>query len=374
MLVQTPELTEQLDLFMCIQCGKCTAGCPIALKTDFNLRALIYDMLVEEQLELEDTEVLWDCTTCYTCSARCPKDVHPAEVVMALRALLVEKGNIPRTIGSALTSILRNSNPLELPHEDRTLWAEGLGLKNALKEPVEVLYYAGCMASYDPRAQMLARAIVKVLRAAGVDVGTLGPDESCCGSEVRRVGETGLFEMMVEEGGTLLGSAGVEVMMTTSPHCFDVFAHHYPEPGFPVQHYTQVVAKLIEDGRLAFQKPIVRKVTYHDPCYLGKQNKIFDEPRSILRSIPGLELIEMDRARETSLCCEGGGGKYWCEGTNPDIRLGYERIQEAIDTGAEILATACPFCLTMLEDALKVLGVGEQIEVKDISELAAEAL
>lgn len=374
MLVQTHDLTESLNVFMCIQCGKCTAGCPIAYKTDFNLRALIYDILIEDSFEFEDPEVLWDCTTCYTCSTRCPKDVLPADVVTALRSALVEEGKVPRSIGVALTSIFRRGNPLELAREDRAAWSVGLPVKNALEEPVDVLYYAGCTPSYDPRGQKVAEAIVKVLTQAGVDLGTLGGHENCCGSEVRRVGEADLFEMLVEEGSEVLSAAQTRQMITTSPHCFDAFIKHYAPTDYPIRHYTQYVAELISKGSLSFGGSIDAKVTYHDPCYLGKQNGIYDEPRAILRSIPGLELIEMDRSRETSLCCEGGGGKMWFEGTNPDVRLAHERIQEAIDIGAQYVATACPFCLIMLEDAAKTLGLDDQIQVMDIMELVLEAM
>ncbi|MGD8554059.1 MAG: (Fe-S)-binding protein [Anaerolineales bacterium] len=374
MLVQTREVTDKLDLYMCIQCGKCTGGCPIASISNFNLRTLIYGLLVEDRLELEESEVLWDCTTCFTCTTRCPKDVKPADVVMTLRSHLVEAGQVPRTIGVALTSIFRQGNPLEFARENRADWAKGLPLKNATQEPVEALYFTGCIPSYDPRGQKVAQALVKVLAAAGVNLGTLGKDENCCGSEVRRLGEMGLFEMLVEEGGEQLSSLQAEHMITTSPHCFDVFRNNYPDLGYPVQHYTEYVAGLIQEGRLEFKEPLHKKVTYHDPCYLGKQNKIFDEPRLVLTSIPGLELVEMDRSRETSLCCEGGGGRMWFEGTNTSERLAHQRVKEAIGTGAEILATACPFCLSMLEDAAAVLGVGDQIKVKDTMELALQSL
>lgn len=374
MLIETHELTERLDLFMCIQCGKCTGGCPIARKAGFNLRALIYQLLIADSYELGNTDVLWDCTTCQTCTVRCPKDVHPSELVIALRSLLIEDGKVPRTLGTALTSVFRNGNPWELARANRAAWSEGLPVKNALEEPVEVLYYAGCTPSYDPRAQKVARALVTILDKAGITVGTLGTQETCCGSEVRRAGEMGLFEMLVEDGGELLKSAQAQHMMTTSPHCFDVFTHHYPNPGYPIEHYTQYLARLIAEGRLSYNGRVEQRVTYHDPCYLGKQNHIFDEPRNILKSIPGLELVEMDRSRETSLCCEGGGGRMWCEGVNPDVRLANERIMEAVGTGAQILATACPFCLTMLEDAAKQQNVDDRIQVRDIAELVAEAL
>jgi Fe-S oxidoreductase len=349
-------------------------GCPISRKAGFNLRALIYQMLITDRYDLGSGEGLWDCTTCQTCTLRCPKDVHPSDLVIALRSALIEDGKAPRTLGTALTSVFRNGNPWELARANRADWAADLPVKNALEEPVEVLYYAGCTPSYDPRAQKMARALVTILDRAGVTVGTLGTQETCCGSEVRRAGEMGLFEMLVEEGSEMLKAAQAQHMITTSPHCFDVFTHHYQSPGYPIEHYTQYLARLLADGRLAFTSKVDKRVTYHDPCYLGKQNKIFDEPRAILQSIPGLELVEMDRSRETSLCCEGGGGRMWCEGVNPDVRLANERVVEALDTGAQVLATACPFCLTMLEDAAKTQNLVDKIEVKDVAELVAEAL
>lgn len=373
MRVQTRQLTDNLNLFMCIQCGKCTGGCPLATITGFNLRRLIYDLLVEDKIEVNG-EALWDCSNCYTCDSRCPKDVHPAEAIIKLRGHLVEAGRVPRTVGQALTSVFRNANPFEMPRAERAAWANDLSLKNALQEPVEVLYFAGCMPSYEPRLQPVARALVKVMTTAGIEVGTLGDAEGCCGSEVRRMGEQGLFEMIVEEAEEQFAAVKAQRMITTSPHCLDVFKHQYPFLNFPVQHYSQFVASLVQEGRLTFNGRINKQVTYHDPCYLGRKNQIFDEPRAILQAISGIELVEMDRCRETSLCCEGGGGRMWFDGTNPGQRLSHDRVRQALATGAEVLATACPFCLMTLTDAVTVLGLEEQIVVKDIIELVLEAM
>ncbi len=371
MLVQTRELTDSLDLYLCIQCGNCTGGCPLASINQFNLRGMIYNLLVADEYELADEEMLWDCTTCFTCSTRCPKDVHPAEAIIALRSLLVEESRVPRTIGQALMSTYRNNNPFEMPAVDRGAWASGLGLKNALEQPVEVCFFAGCMPSYEPRLQKVARALAIVLQGAGVDLGILGTQETCCGSEVRRLGEQGLFEMMVEEGtGAVLPSIQAEQMITTSPHCYDVFIRHYPAQGYPIRHYTQLVAEYLRQGRIALAGELPKKVTYHDPCYLGRQNGVYEEPRAILQSIPGLELVEMDRCRETSLCCEGGGGRMWFDGTTNE-RLANARIRQALETGAQVLATACPFCLMMLGDA--AASMNAELEVKDIMELVGEA-
>jgi Fe-S oxidoreductase len=213
------------------------------------------------------------------------------------------------------------------------------------------------------------------MKKGGVDFGTLGAEENCCASEVRRLGEAGLFEMMVEENLEKFKAAGVRRMFTTSPHCFNVFRNDYPKgSGIEVRHYSQVLAEAIQKKTLEFRGQFEKKVTYHDPCYLGRHNGIFDEPRAVLASIPGLKLVEMDRSRQKSLCCEGGGGRMFLEGTNPGVRLAQLRIKEAMETGAEVLATACPFCLLTLEEAAKQLNVEDRLRVMDIAEIAAMAL
>jgi Fe-S oxidoreductase len=372
-------MTEQLELFGCIQCGKCTGGCPVARKTVLNIRSMIYHMLVEPELDVNAHEELWDCTCCFNCVERCPKDVRPAELIIELRGQLVESGRIPETIGAALMGVFRQGNPTGMAREDRAAWVNGTEIK-AAQEGCEVLYFVGCSPAYDPRVQPSTRALAKVLAAAGLDFGTLGTEESCCGNEVRRMGEVGLFEMLVEENGELFRSTGASRLVTISPHCFNTFKNEYGLDGIEVLHYTQLVAELIEQGRLKFSNEVNKKVTYHDPCFLGKQNHIFDEPRAILKAIPGIELVEMDRSRERSLCCEGGGGRMWAEGTNLEERLAFQRVQEAAETGAEILAVACPFCLLTLEDAVKVQGLdeadqdGRTLQVMDIMELVDQAL
>jgi len=374
MALKTGPLAEQLELFGCIQCGKCTGGCPVARKTVLNIRSLIYNMLVEPELDVKAHQELWDCTCCFNCVERCPKDVRPAELIISLRGQLVESGRIPETIGAALMGVFRQGNPSGIAREDRAAWVNGTEVK-AAQEGCEVLYFVGCSPAYDPRIQVVTRALARAFTAAGLDFGTLGTDESCCGNEVRRMGEEGLFEMLVEENGELFRSVGASRLVAISPHCFNTFKSEYGLDEIEVLHYTQLVAELIEQGRLEFGGAGVEKtVTYHDPCFLGKQNHIFDEPRAILKAIPGVKLVEMDRNRERSLCCEGGGGRMWAEGTNLEERLAFQRVQEAAETGAEILAVACPFCLLTLEDAVKVQGLDEQLQVMDIMELVDLAL
>jgi len=363
-------------LFSCIQCGKCAASCPMGFKTILNPRKLVYQTLVAGELDPQAHQELWDCTTCFTCSIRCPKEVDPGKMVIQLRTLLVDDGRIPGTLTTVLKSVFERGNPLVMPARDRGDWVGEMEVKH-LDDGAEVFYYAGCYPSYDVRGQKIAQAMVKVFQAAGVDFGILAEDERCCGSEAWRLGEQGedsLFESLVEDWEEDMEDYEYQLMVTTSPHCYDAFKNHYPMNGHDVQHYTQYLAQLIQEGKLTFSKTIERTATYHDPCYLGKQNKIYDEPRAVLQAIPGLKLVEMDRSREKSLCCEGGGGRMWIEDPVPEIKLAAWRVEEAMGVGADVIATACPFCMQMLEDAIRTAGLQEKIEVLDIVELAAEAL
>ncbi|OGO12221.1 MAG: hypothetical protein A2Y93_18010 [Chloroflexi bacterium RBG_13_68_17] len=372
--IESRAFAREHDLFACVQCGKCTGGCPMTLKTKLNPRSLILRILTAGNgFDLEPFEELWDCTTCSTCTTRCPKNVSPMEAIIGMRSAIVEKGKIHPNVKTALESTFRQGNPLTMPRDQRGAWAADLALK-PMAEGVEYFYYVGCTPSYDPRGQKVARSLVKILQKAGVDFGILGNEENCCGSEVRRLGEAGLFEMMSEENTETYKSLGVSKMFTTSPHCYNVYRNDYPKNGMQVQHYTQLLAGLVEGKKLELTGKLEKTITYHDPCYLGKHNSVFDEPRAVLAAIPGAKLVEMDRSREKSLCCEGGGGRMWLEGTNPGTRLAQMRVKEALETGAEVLATACPFCLLTLEEAVKHLNADDRLKVMDVAELVAEVL
>jgi Fe-S oxidoreductase len=376
MRIQTRQFAKEHSLFACIQCGKCTGGCPVSYKTALNIRDVIYRLLISNNgFELDGFDELWDCTTCNTCASRCPKEVNPMEVLIALRSSVVEGGRIPNTMKVALQSVFTQGNPLTFSREDRAAWVGDYPARYLSEKPnAEYLYFVGCTPSYDPRMQKVAQALLQAFTIAEVDYGILGRDESCCGSEVRRLGEAGLFEMLVEENLEIWQEYGVKKVVTISPHCYNALKNDYPPGVLEPLHYTELMSQLVDEGRLTFQRELNCKVTYHDPCYLGKHNQIFDAPRSLLTRIPGLRLIEMDRSRERSLCCEGGGGRMWLEGTNIEERLAHQRVQEAIDTGAEILVTACPFCVLTLEDAVKTRGLEDQIAVADVMELVAQVL
>ena len=379
MHIQARQFAREYDLYGCIQCGKCTGGCPMALKTDLNIRRLIYQTLVAgRSFDLAGIEVLWDCTTCNTCTARCPKEVNPMEIIVGMRSALVEGGRVPPTAKVALQSVFTQGNPLTFARSDRGAWVGDLQVPNItdVGEEADFLYYVGCTPSYDPRIHPTTKALVTTFEAAGLSFGILGEEEQCCGSEVRRLGEGGLFEMLTEDNLEVFQELGVHRLVTVSPHCYNVFKNDYPANGWDLEvfHYTQILADLLERDKLAFTSRLDMQITYHDPCYLGKHNGVYEAPRTILQSIPGVQLVEMDRSRERSLCCEGGGGRMWLEGTNREEKLAGRRVLEAAETGAQILATACPFCVLTLEEAVKLAGLEDRIQVKEIMELVAEVL
>jgi len=317
---------------------------------------------------------LWACTTCSACSQRCPAGVKNVELIMGIRNFLAQKGDVPSTVRDALENTFLHGNPWGRFRDRRADWAKDLGVKILGETTTETLLYVGCAPSYDPRVQNVSTALVKIFQKAKLDFGILGKKESCCGNEIRRMGEETLFKKLAKDNATLFKKFGLKKIITLSPHCFNAFKNEYPNFDIPVQHYTQVIADLIELGKIKMSKPSDFPVTYQDPCFLGKQNLIFDEPRKILSSISGLNFIEMDRSRERSLCCEGGGGRMWTEGGTEGARNGEVRVKEAIALNAKVIATACPFCLLTLEDAAKTSGLTEQIMVKDISELVFEAM
>lgn len=370
-------IADKYDLFVCIQCGKCTGGCPVNLKSTLNIRRLIRETTINFDLDvIYEQKALWDCTTCSTCTLRCPRGIKPHELIMGMRAALIEEGRVPVTIRDSLEGVFKHGNPWSRVRSKRSEWADGLEIKDLSQgDTADVLYFVCCAASYDPRVQEVARSITRILSEAGVNFGILGNKENCCGSEVRRMGEEGLFEMLAEDNLKLFYDYGVRNIVTTSPHCYNIFKNEYQTNEIEVKHYTQYLAELISQGRLTLSNEINKIVTYHDPCFLGKQNGIYDEPRNVIKSIPGINFIELDRSRERSLCCEGGGGRMWMEASDESAeRLAEIRIKNAVETGAEIIATACPFCLLNLEDAVKTTGLEDRIQIKDIAELVLIAL
>ena len=374
-------IAQKFDLYACYQCGKCTGGCPVTLRSKLNIRRLVLEGVLGKDLErLNERQELWDCTTCKTCTLRCPRDINPMNLIIGLRSILVEEGHIPRTLIDALESVHKHGNPWGKPRNKRTDWIKELPDSLKIKdfsqgERAGYLLFVGCAASFDPRIQEIAKALTYNLHRAGIDFGILGNEEQCCGNEIRGMGEIGLFEELRQMNIEKFETYGIKQIITSCPHGFNVLKNEYPQDNFTVAHGTQLLARCLEEGKLPFEKEIKNVVTYHDPCFLGKQNGIFDEPRALLRAIPGLTLKELDRSRERSLCCEGGGGRMWVEASSDSgPRLAEIRVKDAIELGTEILVTACPLCVLTLEDAVKTSGHEENIRVMDVMELVALAL
>ncbi len=379
MTVEELDALKKLDFNMCMQCGECTGSCPVFSKSELNPRRLvletayaIHPLTMYPPLNLHEKSEVWDCTTCHTCSTRCPREVKPMDVLVGLRGLLIEDGLVPSTLGEALEGVYKYGNPWGLSRSKRSEWVQDLKVKYVSDgENTDLLCFVGCAASYDARAQEVSRAMVKNLNALGIDFSLLGNKETCCGNEVYSLGEKGLFEELVEKNLGLFERYGVSGIITISPHCYNAFKNRYGKT-LPAQHYTQYFADLADKGKLKFSGRIEKVVTFQDPCFLGRHNGIYDEPRKIIESIPGVRFVELNRSRGRSVCCEGGGGRMWHD--IPGERLAEVRIKEALDVGAEIMAVACPFCLLTFDDAIKMTGKEGVIQVKDIMELVAEAI
>ncbi len=365
------ELAQKHKLLECIQCGMCTGSCPVAKKANLNVRKYMREVATLGKLTQHSQNELWACTTCSTCGVRCPKDLNPYEFLIDVRGMAVEGGQVAPTIRDALESIFKNGNPWGRVRNKRSEWAQDLKLKH-ISQGADVMFFAGCTSAYDTRVQTVPRSLVKLFEKAGLNFGVLGDEENCCGSEVYGMGEKGLFEFLVEENMKLFNRYGVKQTVTSCPHGFHAFKNRYNQTSFEVLHHSQLLAKLIEDKKLTFTQPVNKKVIYHDSCFLGKQNNIYDEPRKVIESIPGVHLLEFDRSRARSVCCEGGGGRMWVD--IPGERLAEKRVKEASEAGAEILAVSCPYCLLTFEDAVKTTGLEGRLQILDIAELAAQAI
>jgi len=358
----------------CYQCGKCETVCPWNRVRKYFVRRMIHQaQLGVVPFESED---LWLCATCRNCVGRCPRGVEIIDVVRAMRRLLVPDGVVPASIPNlrgVMTSIASVGNPFR-QEKDRADWAEGLSVK-AFTEGTETLYFPCCYPSYDPRLKKVAQATANILNRAGVDFGILGSKENCCGESVRKVGNEELFKRLARENIKTFIENGVKKIVASSPHCYHTFKNEYPEfkVNFEVLHVSQYLSRLIQDGRLKPTKEYGKKVTYHDPCYLGRHNGIYEEPREILKRIPGLELVEMANSREDSLCCGMGGGRIWME-TAKGERFSTLRLEQAIGIGAEVLVTSCPYCITQFEDSRLTLKESEVIQIKDITEILQEVI
>ena len=357
----------------CFQCGVCTAICPWdGVREDgFNVRSILRSA---QTGNLQELERLWLCSACLQCEASCPRGVPISEVICNLRYLLWTRRTNLHSLPATLWSCYWNNNPLGQPPSARMDWAADLNLADFDPTHHEWLLYFGCTLSYDRRAQAIARAAVKILRSAGVSFGVLGLDEPCCGESVLRLGHAPFFAELAQQAIEVFSKRGITKLVVLSPHCFDVFRNHYQALGakLEVKHITQFLAGLIDAGVLQFVAGEELQLTFHDPCLLGRGNGEYEAPRQILSAIPGITLVPLIPEKEEGLCCGGGGGRMYLE-TPPGERFGDIRVQQARQTGAAVLATACPLCISCLEDSMKVVE-GKQLPVRDVVEIAAEHL
>jgi len=324
-----------------------------------------------------ESEDIWRCTTCGRCPQQCPRDVQQIESGVALRRVATEYGVFPKGVKAIRTinaNLVGQGNPFGEDREKRAAWAEGLSVR-PYEEGMDVLYFPGCYLCYDPRLKKVARATATILEKAGVDFGILGAKENCCGESIRKAGDEGLFKQLAKENIKTFIENGVKKILVSSPHCYHTFKNEYSQfkVNFEVVHISQYLFELVNEGRLDLGKEYGKKVTYHDPCYLGRHNGVYEEPRGVLKKIPGLELSEMEDSRSDSLCCGGGGGRVWME-TQKGERFCDIRIDQSLGVGAEVLVTSCPYCITMLEDSRLTMDVAEKIEVKDITEIVNELI
>ncbi|MEE4354639.1 MAG: (Fe-S)-binding protein [Desulfatiglans sp.] len=359
----------------CYQCGLCDAVCPWNRVRNFSMRKIVRE--AQFGFTEIETEEMWLCTTCGRCPEKCPRDVRQIESGTALRRIATDYGVFPESVKpvrTAIGALTGQGNPLGEDRNKRADWAEGLSVKT-FTEDMDLLYFPGCYPSYDPRLKKVARATADILKRAGVDFGILGQAENCCGESIRKTGDEALFKRLARENIKSFVDHGVKKILVSSPHCYHTFKREYPEfmVNFEVIHMAQYLCELIDDGRIKLSGEYGKKATYHDPCYLGRHNGIFDEPREVLKRVPGLELNEMPDCREESLCCGGGGGRIWME-TKKGERFSDLRIEQAMDVGAQALITACPYCITMLEDSRVTMDADERIEIKDITEIIQEVI
>lgn len=359
----------------CYQCGRCDTVCPWNKVRTFSMRKLIREATFG-LTEIENEEI-WRCTTCGKCQQRCPRDVKQINDMVALRRFATGYGVFPeavKPVRAASAGLFAEGNPFGEARTKRAEWAEGLSVKT-FTEGMEILYFPGCYLSYDSRLKKVARATVNILNKAGADFGILGTKENCCGESIRKTGNEALFKRMARENIKTFIDNGVKKILVSSPHCYHTFKNEYPEfnVNFEVIHISQYLFELINGGRLQISKEYEKKVTYHDPCYLGRHNGIYDEPRGVLKKIPGLILNEMEESREDSMCCGMGGGRIWME-TQKSDRFANLRLDQAIGVGAEVLVTSCPYCITNFEDSRLVLNYDDVIQVKDITEILQEII
>lgn len=379
------DISQRLSVDSCVEIGACEAACPAtAAGSPLSPRVLVREVSlragstagVESDLTTAVKEdELWSCTSCGACVKSCPVSVQHLDVIYDLRRNLVAKGRLDKEKSSMLENLARDQNPYGFKNSTRADWALELGIDTYSSNPkAEYLYWVGCISSFDQRAQRIAKALSKILKQAQVSFAILGPEEMCVGDPARRLGEEGRYQELALQNIEKLNSLGVKKVIATCPHCFNSLKNEYPGFGgrYEVVYHTQLISNLIKEGKLRVPKDRIKRisVTLHDACYASRYNNVFDEPRAALAASVS-DIREMGRRKEKTFCCGAGGSNYWYKVPQQRSIAGI-RTEEAKKTGANEIATECPFCLSMLDDATKVMNTG--MDVKDVAEIVAECL
>ncbi|MBW2149163.1 MAG: 4Fe-4S dicluster domain-containing protein [Deltaproteobacteria bacterium] len=395
---------QMFDTEACTRCGRCQDNCPAHLsqkplspkKVILDLKEHIHQkaalMLDEKGNPRESTdyegpdliggtiedEVIWACTTCRACIEACPVCIEPMTKLLPMRQYMVlVESRFPQEVVNVFRNMENNGNPWGIGLSQRAEWAKGLEISTFSEKPdAEYLFFPGCAGAYDDRNKKVARALARLMNNAGVDFAILGPEETCCGDSARRIGNDYLYATLVQMNVEVFTSYNIRKIITMCPHGFNTFTHEYPRYGghYEVIHHTQLLSRLLAEGKIRPTRQLDgERIVYHDSCYLGRYNEIYNEPRAVLQAISGVELREMPRRCEKSFCCGAGGGRMWME-ESIGRRINHIRTQEAMETGASTVSTACPFCLTMLEDGIKELGEEESMKARDIIELLEPSL
>jgi Fe-S oxidoreductase len=411
--VEDLNFKQLLDLTTCTECGRCQDQCPAwntgkplspkLVITD--LRDHLFDkapfLLGEADPSAPDGhdpavpakdlvtdvvgyDVLWSCTTCGACVEQCPVDIEHVDTIMELRRYQVlMESRFPGEAGTMLRNVENAGDPWGLGAGQRLAWTEGLDFEvpvvgDRIPDDVEYLYWVGCASALEDRARRTARAVASLLHQAGVRFAVLGPRESCTGDPARRLGNEYLYQLQAQQNIETLNGVGARKVVASCPHCFNTLAREYPDLGgrYEVVHHAQLLGRLVAEGRLAPAAPVAATVTYHDPCYLGRHNDVYDPPRAVLDAVPGVRSVEMHRCRERGFCCGAGGARMWME-ERIGKRVNLERTDEALATGADVVGTACPYCMVMLDDAIRqrqAEGAAEGVRVLDVAQVLEESV
>ena len=389
---------QLLDGFACAVCGRCTDSCPANLTGKVLSPMHIVENLKDHMVAIghqgarnpEHTEptpligqaipeqAIWDCVSCGACMEECPVVVEHIPTIMDMRRFLVlEESKIPETGMNALLSMEQRGHPWRGTQFSRTDWAEGLDVPTIAENPgAEVLFWVGCTGALEQRSQGIARSMVKVLKSSGVNFAILGEEESCTGDPARRMGNEYLFQILAQQAIETLNGHKVTKIVTICPHCFNTMRNEYPKFGgdYQVLHYSQYVDELIREGRVKPIKMVNTTMAYHDSCFLGRHNGVYDEPRNVAKAIPGLKLVEMEpRCRERGFCCGAGGGHMWIE-ESQGTRINHARTDHFLETDADTVGVSCPFCMQMMTEGIQAKGMDQSKQAKDVLELLAESL